>query len=155
MACRRVCSLSASTRRPTVCGSSGVARPLVVIDPDIWRPGSQPQLIMLTELVGLACVDHETAGLTRCQQDDHRSAGCEIWMALKRRYGAHEWAWGTTGAPPAALDSVLILSPAAKTLSWAYGRRVRMTIGLPAGASLTARCSTQLWLARLGKTRMD
>ena len=78
-----------------------MARPLVVIDPDIWRPGSQPQLILLTELVGLACVDHETAGLTRCQQDDHRSAGCEIWMALKRRYGAHEWAWGTTGAPPA------------------------------------------------------
>ncbi|HZL75090.1 MAG TPA: hypothetical protein VFB83_06915 [Propionibacteriaceae bacterium] len=119
------------------------------------RLGGQPQLILLTEFVGLACVDHETAGLARCQQDDHRSAGCEIWMALKRRYGAHEWAWGTTGAPPAALDSVLILSPAAKTLSWSYGRRVRMTIGLPAGASLTARCSTQLWLARLGKTRMD
>ena len=38
---RRVCSLSASTRRPTVCGWSGVAGPLVVIDPDIRGPGSQ------------------------------------------------------------------------------------------------------------------
>jgi len=49
---------------------------------------------------------------------------------------------------------ILILSPAAKTLSWSHGRRVRMTIGWLAGASLTARCSTQLWLTRLGSDRM-
>jgi hypothetical protein len=87
--------LSASTRRPTVCGSSGVARSLVVIDSDIRGPGSQPQLILLTKLVGLACVDHETAGLARCQQDDHRSAGCrDLGWPWNGVYGARV-AWST------------------------------------------------------------